>query len=135
MKKLALLLGSCAALLVLAFPWLVAAQSMVGCWETAADAPDHRRICINADSTIRLTTLRSRSGGRCDAYPSVRADISAGTVRFAVAPGRGNCVSSSGMAVDSVPGGFTCTLSGNRFLACRTTWETYEPIFETYVRQ
>jgi hypothetical protein len=42
---------------------------------------------------------------------------------------------SSGSTVDSVEGVFDCDLSGGRFLACRTAWQGYDTILETYTRQ
>jgi hypothetical protein len=111
-------------------------QSVVGCWETARDALDHRRICIGPDLSVQLTTMRVRGGAdRCDTYPSARANVSAGGVQFVVPSGRGNCLLSSGSVVDSVEGTFDCDLSGDRFLACRTSWLGYPTILETYVRQ
>ena len=120
----------------MALPPAAQAQSVFGCWETARDAQDHRKLCIGPDLNVHLTTIRVRNnGGRCDTYPSARADISAGRVRFTLPKGRSNCVLASGSAVDSVEGSFDCDLSGDRFLACRTAWQGYATILETYTRQ
>ncbi|MEX0751714.1 MAG: hypothetical protein WD073_02160 [Xanthobacteraceae bacterium] len=111
------------------------AQQINGCWQTAQDAPDHRRICVNESRDVRLTTFRSRSGGGCESYGVVRATVSGNSITFTVPKGKGNCRSRAGAVVGSVKGGFRCQLSGVNRLACSTTWEGYDPIQEVYDRQ
>ena len=121
--------------IVVGIPNRAAAQQISGCWQTAQDAPDYRRICINDSREVRLTTFRSRSGGGCDSYGVVKAAVSGNSINFTVPQGKDNCRSRAGEVVGSVKGCFRCQLSGVNRIACSTAWDGYDPIQEVYDRQ
>lgn len=129
------LYGVMAVLLLVAMSNEVAAQQRAGCWHTAKEARDYRQICVMPDFKIHITTFRTGTGSRCDAYPVANGRVAGDKLSFQVRPGSGNCHLPSGSTVNSVQGTFNCEFKGTDRLVCTTAWEGWEPIQETYMRR
>lgn len=127
---LAVLLAAAAA------PGNAEAQPIIGCWETEKSAPEHRKICINADLEIDQVTFRSRlDSGYCEFYPIVKGKLDGDEHVFTLPPGENNCVDSHNERTGSVPGTLRCKLLDARRLVCTAAWLGYDTIDQIYYRK
>lgn len=111
-------------------------QPITGCWETEKTAPEHRKICINAELELDQTTFHSRfDSGYCEYYPIVKGKLDGDEYVFTLPPGENNCMDSHKERIGSVPGTLRCKLLDARRLVCTAAWLGYDNIDQIYYRK